>query len=281
MQPKVSLCDTLMHYHSIKLVGIMAQIKALVTALKKQLRASGLTYKDVAQALELSEATVKRLFAEENFTLERLDVILRLMNLDFSDLLNLMTRDRYQLEQLTESQEAQIAGDVTLLIITVSVIYGFSFEELEDYYNFDHHKLIQQLATLDRLKIIDLLPGNRIKLRIAPNFRWLANGPIQQFFLQKVQQDFFNSKFDQDTEKLIVLNGLCSFSTNKEIQKKMQALVNEISELNKRDSTLPLGEKFGNTLVVALRQWQYTSFSNYVKQDFKTQTIKSSGTKKP
>lgn len=50
----------------------MSQTHALIQALKKQLRAQGKTYADVADLLELSEASVKRLFATESFTLQRL-----------------------------------------------------------------------------------------------------------------------------------------------------------------------------------------------------------------
>lgn len=247
----------------------MAQIPALVTALKKQLKASGLTYADVAQALDLSEASVKRLFADQHFTLERLEGILALVGLEITDLLEVVHRDRHRLEQLTVEQEEQIARDLELLIVAVSVIHGFTFEELLTFYNFSEHLLIQKLAALDRLKLIDLLPGNRIKLRIAPNFRWIANGPIQQFFLGRVQEDFFNSRFDQNTEKLLVLNGLCSHATNQEIQERMQNFVTEISQLAKSDATLPLGQKFGNTLVLAIRQWQYSLFEGFVNPDYR------------
>ncbi len=248
---------------------VMAQLNVLIAALKKQLKASGMTYADIGCALELSEASIKRMFAQGHFTLARMESILQLIGLEFTDLLDLVQRESHQIEQLNLEQEAQIAADLELLVIAVSVIHGFSYDELKTYYNLSEHQLIQKLAALDRLKLIDLLPGNRIKLKIAPNFRWQSNGPIQQFFLQKVQRDFFNSNFDQTTDKLLVLNGLCSSATNQEIQDKMQEFVNKISELNKADGKLPLGEKNGTTLVVALRQWQYETFSGFVREEFR------------
>jgi len=48
-----------------------------MTTLKKQLKAHGKTYADVAELLQLSEASVKRLFAEQSFTLKRLERIFR------------------------------------------------------------------------------------------------------------------------------------------------------------------------------------------------------------
>ena len=46
----------------------MPQVSPLISTLKKQLKAHGKTYADVAELLQLSEASVKRLFAEQNFT---------------------------------------------------------------------------------------------------------------------------------------------------------------------------------------------------------------------
>lgn len=46
----------------------MSQSAALVKALKQCLKQNNLKYADVAEALSLSEASVKRLFSEENFS---------------------------------------------------------------------------------------------------------------------------------------------------------------------------------------------------------------------
>ncbi len=46
----------------------MSQADSLIETLKRQLRAQGKTYADVAEWLALSEASVKRLFAEKHFS---------------------------------------------------------------------------------------------------------------------------------------------------------------------------------------------------------------------
>jgi len=244
----------------------MAQTAALVDTLKKQLKASGKTYADVAQALELSEASVKRLFSEHNFTLQRIDSICELMGIDMADLVLQMSARRQQLTALTKEQEQQIANDMVLLLVTVCVINGFTWNDLLEHYELEETLLIQKLAQLDRLKIIDLLPGNRIKRRIAPNFNWLPNGPIQQFFREKVEQDFFSSRFDKKNEKLVVINGLLSPSGNADIQKKLQKLSHEFTEQMAADSDLPIEQRFGNTMVLAIRQWNYSMFKPLKKK---------------
>lgn len=244
----------------------MAQASSLIQTLKKQLKAQGKTYTDVGQWLELSEASVKRLFADENFTLLRLEKICQMLGLEFSELVQAMINERSAITSLSHDQEQTIASDMLLLLITVCVINGYTYDELFAHYELDANECIRKLAILDRLKIIDLLPGNRIKLLIAPNFSWLPNGPIQQFFQHTVEKEFFSIKFDQATEKLVVLNGLMSDPGNADFQKKMRRLANEFNELCQQDKSLPLDQKHGTSVVIAVRQWQYSLFDRYRKQ---------------
>ncbi len=243
----------------------MAQTQTLVKTLKKQLKAHGKTYADVANALELSEASVKRLFAEQNFTLQRLEAISQLISLQISDLVNLMLQEQPQLVQLTTEQEHEIVGDPLLLMITVNVMSGLDFNDLTKKYNISETSAIQKLAQLDRLKIIELLPKNRIKLLISPNFSWIQNGPIQNFYQQQLEREFFQSRFDKKNEKLIVLNGLLTDASNSELQKKMQIVVNKFNELIKEDTPVSIDNKHGTTAVIALRRWQFSLFEEYFK----------------
>lgn len=244
----------------------MAQTQLLINTLKKQLKLKDKTYADVALCLGLSEASVKRLFAEQNFTLQRLERICDMLELEFAELVAQMTQDLQRISQLSEAQEREIANDVLLLLITVCVINGYRFQDIVQHYRITETQCVQKLAQLDRLKIIELLPNNRIKLRISANFSWLPNGPIQQFFHTRVQQDFFNSRFDKEHEKLLVINGLLSRQSNREFQKKLQRLVNEFDQINRDEAQLPIEERYGTTVVLAMREWQYSLFEQMSKE---------------
>lgn len=243
----------------------MAQTTAILKTLKKQLKAHGKTYSELAEALGLSEASVKRLFAEESFTLQRLEASCQFIGIQLEELVALMSKEQPQLKQLTVQQEKEIAEDILLLMVTVSVINGYTMQDLLNHYQITETECIRILAHLDRLKIIELLPNNRIKLLVAPNFRWLPNGPIQKFFLEKVQSEFFKSNFDQEGERLVVLNGILSKASNAELQKKIQRLAREFNELMQSDAALPMTEKHGTTMVIAMRHWQYELFRQFVR----------------
>lgn len=239
----------------------MAQTIALIKTLKQALKAHGKTYRDVANALDLSEASVKRLFASHSLSLERLDQICQTMGMEISDLVQMMSGRVTKTKELSEVQEQQIVDDTVLLVVAICVLNKFTFDEIKDEYAISETELIQKLAQLDRLKIIELLPKNRIKLLISSNFSWRENGPIQRFFQSKVEQEFFASRFDKKTERLISVTGLISFASNELFQRKMERLAEEFTDLQRDDERLPLTERRGTTMVLAVRQWEYGLFS--------------------
>ena len=86
----------------------MAQTREIIGTLKKALKAQGKTYADVAVALGLTEASVKRLFAQQSFSLARLDQVCHLLDIEISDLVQLMNEQQQRLQQLTVEQEMEL-----------------------------------------------------------------------------------------------------------------------------------------------------------------------------
>ncbi len=241
----------------------MAQTAQLINTLKRMLKSHGINYADVAVQLSLSQASVKRLFSEQSFSLERLDKVCQMMEVEISDLVAEMNaHSRVMVSELSLEQEQEIADDVALLLVTVCILNRWTMPQLMEHFRLSEHQCIQRLAVLDRLKLIELLPGNKIKLRIAPNFKWLDNGPIQQFFQQKIAADFFDSHFTKQQEKLIVINGMLSREGMAIFHRKLTQLAREFDELNNNDAALPLGQRTGTTVVLATRSWQYGLFES-------------------
>jgi len=246
---------------------MMAQTKQLIDSLKRALKAHGLSYIDVAQQLGLSEASVKRLFSESSFSLTRLDNVCQMMEMEISDLvLQMNNESRAMLSGLSFEQEEEIAGNIALLLITVCVLNRWTMPQLIEHFHLSEHQCIRYLAVLDRLKVIELLAGNRVKLRVSANFKWLDNGPIQQFFQQKLAADFFDSQFTQQQDQLIVINGMLSDSAMMIFHRKIKQLAREFDELNNEDTALPLKQKKGTTVVLAMRSWQYGLFESLRKK---------------
>jgi len=238
----------------------MSQSSQLIDALKLELRRQRITYKQVAQALELSEASVKRLFAGRFFTLERLDRICELMNMSFSDLVRQVEKELALTNELTLEQEREIVSDIKLLLMAYLLINHIDFAEIIETYEISETEGIRLLARLDRMKIIELQPGNRVRLLISPNFTWLPNGPIQSFFETRIQSDFFDASFNGPGEIRVFLSGMLSREANAQTIRRIQHLARELNELIAESKSLPSEQCFGTSLLIAMRPWEVQVF---------------------
>src|SRR5450830_600362 len=129
----------------------MAQAEALVGALKDVLKARGMTYAHLSKGLGLSEASVKRVFAEQSFTLERLDQICSLLGMQISDLARMVAHQAATPVQLSQQQESQLVADPRLLLIAVHAVNHWTLDEILEAFAFTKAECIRLLARLDKL----------------------------------------------------------------------------------------------------------------------------------
>ena len=243
----------------------MAQTESLTLALKQSLKEQGQTYADLAAGIGLSEASIKRLFSEQSFTLKRLDEICDWLHIEISDLVRKAETNLDMISELTREQEKELAADTKLLMVATLVTNHWQFDEILQHFTIVKTELIQLLAKLDKLHMIQLLPGNRVKLLTAKNFSWRKDGPVQNFFYKNVQTEFFKSKFDQRDEYMRFMVGMLSVESQQRFLKSLGKLTREFEELSREDTKLPLEKRFGVSLVLASKPWDLPIFDPYRK----------------
>ena len=239
----------------------MSQIPELVNALKSVLKSQNLTYADVAQALGLSEASIKRLFARKTFTLQRLEGICTLVGVELGELLELVRQERRRITALSFEQERQLASDVELLLVATCLRNHWGIGEILRQYALTEPQCIRALARLDRLGLIELLPGNRVRMRVAHNFAWIPGGPIETFFEEQVQPDFLADHFRGDDALRLFLTGHLSRSSAARFRARLEGLAVEFSELVREDSSLETYERHNVGVVLSQRNWELAAFA--------------------
>jgi hypothetical protein len=239
----------------------MNESKQLIETLKAELRRQGKTYQDLVAVLELSHASIKRLFAEHNFTLERVELVCRYLGMDMVELFRIMEKKQDKRARLTVEQEQMLVSNTKLLCVAHALLNKCSFEEIVTTYAITEHEAIRLMATLDKLRIIDLLPGNRYKLLVSRKFRWLPNGPIQKFFEQQLQSDFFNASFNKSGEIRIFVSTRLARSSVDRLNTILAKAADEINELHLSDEKLELGDRTPISVVLAARPWEAKIFA--------------------
>jgi hypothetical protein len=165
-----------------------------------------------------------------------------------------------RLSMLTEKQEREVVSDPGLLMVAVCALNHWTLEEIVEYYRLSVPECIKYLLQLDRLRIIDLLPGNRIRLNVARDFDWLPNGPIRQYFSSRGLSDFLKSDFSSEGETMTFVNGMFTDQAVAQIQEELRKLRLKFAELHESSLAAPLSKRRGLGLLLAMRGWEPQDF---------------------
>ena len=239
----------------------MSQAVAVVEALKRALKAKKQTYAHVARELKMSEASVKRMFSSHHFTLERFEQVCQIAGLGLTELAREVDSEKNYISHLTLEQEREVVGNSKLFLVAVCALNHMSLEQILATYDVPKSECIQLLLKLDKIKFLELLPHNRIKLKVSPNFAWLPNGPILQYFKKQAQHEYFRSRFDGPNEIIMVINAMLSPASSAQVVAKLRKLASEFSELHNDDKQLLIGDRRPASVILALRPWELDDFN--------------------
>ncbi|HEX9302512.1 MAG TPA: helix-turn-helix transcriptional regulator [Casimicrobiaceae bacterium] len=232
----------------------------LVDALKRMLKGRGITYAKVAEELGLSEASVKRMFSRRDFTIQRLEDVCRAAGIDFGELAHEVTAEDAGMAHLTAEQEQEIVSDPALMLVALCAVGHWTLEQIVDTYDIPRSECIRCLARLDKRRIIELMPGNRIRPLISRTFSWLPNGPIQRHFRARIESEYLSSKFDRPGELFLFVNGMLSRQSTAEVIARIRRVAGDFADLHGADRSLPLTERHGTSMLLAIRPWEPRAF---------------------
>src|ERR1022692_4191124 len=134
-------------------MGTVAQV---TDALKKFLKARGMTYAALGRRLNLSEGTIKRLFSTSSFTLRRLEQICEALEVDFYDVAKLARSQAATGARLSIVQEAALASNHRLLVIFHLLLNEWTINEMAERYQISKREILRLMHRLHELRLIEL-----------------------------------------------------------------------------------------------------------------------------
>jgi len=230
----------------------------LVETLKRSLRARGLTYRDLARALGLSEPSVKRMFSRATFTLARLEAILEVLELDFYELARLTRSRAHGPVELSLEQERALAADERLLSVFWLLQNGWRAEDILAAFSISRSALTLAFGRLARLKLIHWGPREHVHLRVASDFQWRAGGPVKRAYGRRVLQEFLDGRFSGGLELLKFEARELSPESAAVLRRRLERVLAEFNELSDVDAGLPSNRRAGMALLVACRPWEFS-----------------------
>jgi len=229
--------------------------RAIVETLKKVLKARGMTYADLAHALRVSTPTVKRLFSQRTFTLERLEEILKVIELDFYELARMSHGRRSGPVELAVEQETALAKDARLFSVFWLLCNEWRFDEIVAEFRLGAAQITSYFARLERLRLIDWRPGNRARLRVPKHYVWRAGGPLRKAYGLRVVNEFMRARFDAPHDAFHFEAQELSAESALVVKRRLERVAAEINELVEIDAATPAKKRVTLGVLLACRPW--------------------------
>jgi len=229
--------------------------RAIVETLKKVLKARGMTYAELALALRVSTPTVKRLFSQRSFTLERLEEILKVIELDFYELARMSHGRRSGPAELSVEQESALSKDARLFTVFWLLCNEWRFDEIVTEFRLGAAQITSYFARLERLRLIDWRPGNRARLRVPKHYVWRAGGPLRKAYGLKVVTEFMRARFDAPHDAFHFEAQELSAESAIVVKRRLERVAAEINELVEIDAATPAKKRVTLGVLLACRPW--------------------------
>ncbi|MEJ0035776.1 MAG: helix-turn-helix transcriptional regulator [Gammaproteobacteria bacterium] len=155
----------------------------MLAALQRCLKAQGMTYRALSKAINLSESSVKRLFADGSFTLARLEKVCGALDMTVADLSRMAGSARVaqsQTDTLSLEQERLLARNPPLLACFYLLLNGHSIEETRTRLKISLRAMRDLLSALSAARLVDAGAKQPLRFHARLPIAWRADGPRAQ-----------------------------------------------------------------------------------------------------
>lgn len=171
---------------------------AWLAVLRAGLKRLGWTHRRLAVELGIGEATAKRWLAGKGLTIDRLEALAALAGLSLADLAREAERPSAHLaRELTLAQERALADDEFLSFLFMALLGGYDWREVAEDFDLPGPMIEAALLRLERLALIDRLPGGRVRPLIDRAIVW-RKSPMRALFEERMKPQFLSMDFAAD-----------------------------------------------------------------------------------
>ncbi|GFE52450.1 transcriptional regulator [Roseobacter cerasinus] len=209
----------------------------LFELLKTVLKARRMTYADLAGLLELSEPTIKRIFAERDCKLSRMNEICAALGLTLDDLVAEANRIDVQPTRLTDRQEARLAEDRPAFNLFLLLLDGMTIQAIKEHYQLEEQRIFELGLKLEKMGLAEVMSGNHVRLTAQSPVEFRRDGPLHQALVKLNMAFVRNTYLAQDTEHSAYLTQTrrMTHRTAQHILARLRDVQVELSNLARRD----------------------------------------------
>lgn len=170
-----------------------AELDQLRLFIKQQLRRRGLTYKNAALRLGVSEVTVKRWLTNRDFSVATFFKIKKILNLSAFeiDLTRSDFTDPSTFTAYTEAQEKHFVENPKDLLFFLKLYFPMTLKQVQTYFGYSNLQTMRALSRLEKIGVLELWPQDVVRFKLKGPFRLRENGQISKILFAKVRDRLF------------------------------------------------------------------------------------------
>lgn len=218
------------------------ELMAILKTLKIQLKVRGYTYADLANQLDISEVTVKRLLSGKNLSLKLILSICDFLNISFLDIASLAKEiNSSQTYVLTKEQDLFFSNNPSYYFIFINLYRRVSLAKVFSDWDFDERRFFKLLRDYEKIGLIELYPKNVFKFKMTGVIQ-VPRGKLRKI-LQKYDQTFLQYMHNLDSsndDRMLFQSAevLLSGQHIEEIKNLMKETMKKIKEYAYIDETM-------------------------------------------
>ena len=238
----------------------MKESYQIVAALKKILKLKGFTYYDVAKGIKISEASVKRIFSTNTFSLQRLETICNFINIKISDLCKINEIDQIEdKNEYTRAQEDFFCAHPKCMAFFELLLKDNSVLKIKQQYRLTDADIDYYLVSLENLGLITTSSNRKVRFTFKNVPVWKRDGKLAKKYIQIAKNEFLKNAFES--------NDLYSTFLNLELStQSINRIKNQLADISKEIMTLSNLERITKCkqdsigLMMCFRPWKYSLF---------------------
>jgi transcriptional regulator with XRE-family HTH domain len=207
----------------------MSSLKIIQT-LKRDLKAKGITYKDVAAYLKMTEAGVKKLLSKEDISFNKLKLLCDLLQISPNDLLNSLDEFETETHTFTEKQVNFFLNNRHYFHFFMKLAYEQKNPRIiQAEYKLSARSLNSYLKKLEELGLIKRHPFDRTQIVGGIPLAVKTNGTELEFFKYEIAFDQLQIMKEKRSDSLSGAGFFLTDSEKEQFLGKLLGLVIDFS----------------------------------------------------
>ncbi len=176
------------------------EYQVAMASIKESLRRRKLTYRELATQLKLSESGVKKILTAEDGSFQRVVEICGVLGISISELLAGKNEAMREVSYTEFQQEYFLKNPQAFSFYWMLVYERRNADEAQSLSGISEKERFSILRKLDQMQLLELLPGDRIRVPSVEQIRWVGGGPLISKIYREWSQQLLRDVAKPDPE---------------------------------------------------------------------------------